>query len=160
MEDVIFAGTRDRKPTGMAEVSLTLIDPRHTQALTLAHHGNRNSEDMPSAAERNIAERLDEASIRARAAGEPSAPWRRSAGRTEEVEFREPSRTLAVPFLTTNQFRASDPFRHGPRFTTSAEPTARTLYLRSVDASLTSTSSARAKSSSHDGCSVGDSEYL
>ncbi|MFI5088183.1 MAG: chromosome segregation SMC family protein, partial [Terriglobales bacterium] len=27
MEDVIFSGTRDRKPTGMAEVSLTLIDP-------------------------------------------------------------------------------------------------------------------------------------
>src|ERR1017187_9259331 len=27
MEDVIFAGTRDRKPTGRAEVSLTLIDP-------------------------------------------------------------------------------------------------------------------------------------
>ncbi len=27
MEDVIFSGTRDRKPMGMAEVSLTLIDP-------------------------------------------------------------------------------------------------------------------------------------
>ena len=27
MEDVIFAGTRDRKALGMAEVSLTLIDP-------------------------------------------------------------------------------------------------------------------------------------
>ena len=27
MEDVIFAGTRDRPATGMAEVSLTLIDP-------------------------------------------------------------------------------------------------------------------------------------
>jgi len=27
MQDVIFAGTRERKPTGMAEVSLTLIDP-------------------------------------------------------------------------------------------------------------------------------------
>lgn len=27
MDDVIFAGTRDRKPTGMAEVSLTLVDP-------------------------------------------------------------------------------------------------------------------------------------
>src|ERR1700758_1312846 len=27
MEDVIFSGTRDRQPTGMAEVSLTLIDP-------------------------------------------------------------------------------------------------------------------------------------
>jgi chromosome segregation protein len=27
MQDVIFAGTRDRKPTGMSEVSLTLVDP-------------------------------------------------------------------------------------------------------------------------------------
>src|SRR5438445_4108545 len=27
MDDVIFAGTRERKPTGMAEVTLTLIDP-------------------------------------------------------------------------------------------------------------------------------------
>src|SRR4051812_20048855 len=27
MMDIIFSGTRDRKPTGMAEVSLTLIDP-------------------------------------------------------------------------------------------------------------------------------------
>ena len=30
MQDVIFAGTRDRKPTGMAEVSLTLVDPKFT----------------------------------------------------------------------------------------------------------------------------------
>jgi len=28
MEDVIFAGTRERKATGMAEVSLTLVDPQ------------------------------------------------------------------------------------------------------------------------------------
>ena len=27
MQDVIFAGTRDRKPLGMAEVSITMIDP-------------------------------------------------------------------------------------------------------------------------------------
>src|ERR1700743_2908412 len=27
MEDVIFAGTRDRKALGMAEVSLTMVDP-------------------------------------------------------------------------------------------------------------------------------------
>ncbi|HEX9199096.1 MAG TPA: chromosome segregation protein SMC [Acidobacteriaceae bacterium] len=35
MEDVIFAGTRDRKPTGMAEVSLTLVDPEVYDGATL-----------------------------------------------------------------------------------------------------------------------------
>jgi chromosome segregation protein len=29
MEDVIFAGTRDRKPLGMAQVSLTMVDPAY-----------------------------------------------------------------------------------------------------------------------------------
>ena len=28
MEDVIFAGTRDRKPVGMASVTMTMVDPR------------------------------------------------------------------------------------------------------------------------------------
>ena len=27
MQDVIFAGTRERKPQGMAEVTLTMVDP-------------------------------------------------------------------------------------------------------------------------------------
>ena len=31
MEDVIFAGTRDRKPVGMASVTMTLLDPIATQ---------------------------------------------------------------------------------------------------------------------------------
>ena len=31
MEDVIFAGTRDRKPLGMAYVTMTLVDPEHYQ---------------------------------------------------------------------------------------------------------------------------------
>jgi chromosome segregation protein len=35
MEDVIFAGTRDRKATGMAEVSLTLVDPQVYDGATL-----------------------------------------------------------------------------------------------------------------------------
>jgi chromosome segregation protein len=37
MEDVIFAGTRERKPTGMAEVSLTLVDPEVYDSASL--HG-------------------------------------------------------------------------------------------------------------------------
>jgi chromosome segregation protein len=39
MEDVIFAGTRDRKPTGMAEVSLTLVDPEVYDGATLSPEG-------------------------------------------------------------------------------------------------------------------------
>jgi chromosome segregation protein len=66
MEDVIFAGTRDRNPTGMAEVSLTLIDPD-------AYTGSLNSltadpeidirDEMP-------ADDWDEAAVRAIAAAE------------------------------------------------------------------------------------------
>jgi chromosome segregation protein len=33
MEDVIFAGTRDRKPVGMASVTMTLVDPTYSQDL-------------------------------------------------------------------------------------------------------------------------------
>jgi len=39
MEDVIFAGTRDRKPTGMAEVSLTLVDPEVYDGASLSPDG-------------------------------------------------------------------------------------------------------------------------
>jgi len=39
MEDVIFAGTRDRKPTGMAEVSLTLVDPEVYDGAALSPEG-------------------------------------------------------------------------------------------------------------------------
>src|SRR5438874_12399473 len=31
MADIIFNGTRDRKPTGMAEVTLTMIDPDYVE---------------------------------------------------------------------------------------------------------------------------------
>src|ERR1700688_3186338 len=37
MEDVIFAGTRDRKPVGMAQVTMTLVDPS-------AEHGHHSHE--------------------------------------------------------------------------------------------------------------------
>ena len=67
MEDVIFAGTRDRKPNGMAEVSLTLIDPE-------VYYGP----DASQPTEVDIQETLpaeasgdwDEAEVRARASEE------------------------------------------------------------------------------------------
>ena len=64
MEDVIFAGTRDRKPTGMAEVSLTLINPEE-YAGPDAHEPTELDirEEMPY-------EDWDESAIRARAAEE------------------------------------------------------------------------------------------
>src|SRR6201981_1253859 len=62
MEDVIFAGTRDRQPTGMAEVSLTLIAP-----------GQHAGPDKNDATEIEIHDELpeedwDEAELRTRAA--------------------------------------------------------------------------------------------
>src|SRR5205814_2843774 len=64
MEDVIFAGTRDRKPTGMAEVSLTLIDPS-------AYDGaDAHDETQLDLQEEMSAEDGDEAEIRAKAADE------------------------------------------------------------------------------------------
>src|SRR5437016_4873724 len=61
MEDVIFAGTRDRKPTGMAEVSLTLIDPD-------VYDGNTSSAPEIEIQDELSAEDWDEASFRASAA--------------------------------------------------------------------------------------------
>ena len=62
MEDVIFAGTRDRKPTGMAEVALTLIDPEVYGGADVANPTEIEiQDDMPTAD-------WDEAELRAKAA--------------------------------------------------------------------------------------------
>ena len=62
MEDVIFAGTRDRTPTGMAEVSLTLIDPEvYSGADSSAPTEIEIQDDL-------IEENWDEAGLRAQAA--------------------------------------------------------------------------------------------
>ncbi len=77
MEDVIFAGTRDRKPTGMAEVSLTLVDPdvydAHDtgEAVNIASANSRPAEahDWDESAERNLSA---EATVAAVADAQPS----------------------------------------------------------------------------------------
>ncbi|MGC2152120.1 MAG: chromosome segregation protein SMC [Terriglobales bacterium] len=81
MEDVIFAGTRDRTPTGMAEVSLTLIDPEvYSGADSSAPTEIEIQDDL-------IEENWDEAGLRAHAAAETErAVEEAQPGKTEEVE--------------------------------------------------------------------------
>ena len=87
MEDVIFAGTRDRNPTGMAEVSLTLIDPEiYAGPDTNAPTEIEIQDELPSAA-MNGEEDWDEAEVRAQAAAETErAVEEAQPGKTEEVE--------------------------------------------------------------------------
>ncbi len=61
MEDVIFAGTRDRKATGMAEVSLTLIDPQ-------VYEGNVSGEPEIDIQDEMAEDDWDEATARSAAA--------------------------------------------------------------------------------------------
>jgi chromosome segregation protein len=85
MEDVIFAGTRERKPTGMAEVSLTLVDPEVYDGASLdggssemaASEGDWSSDGSGAGASTALGERAtglagdwDEARLRARMAAE------------------------------------------------------------------------------------------
>jgi len=98
MEDVIFAGTRDRKPTGMAEVSLTLIDPEAYDGPDARAPTEIDIQDeLPEA---NISDNWDEASVRARAAQETEqAVEDAQPGKTEEVEIpRSKINTIAVAF--------------------------------------------------------------
>ena len=112
MEDVIFAGTRDRKPTGMAEVSLTLIDPEEYPGPDADAPTEIDIQDeLPSAAEvlKNAADpsnvdapdkNWDESAIRARAAEETERSVEEAQpGQTEEVEIpRSKVVTIAVAF--------------------------------------------------------------
>ena len=83
MEDVIFSGTRDRNPTGMAEVSLTLIDPE-------VYAGPDASEPTQIDIQNDIptgAEDWDEAELRAQASADTEeAVEEAQPGKTDEVE--------------------------------------------------------------------------
>ncbi len=100
MEDVIFAGTRDRKPTGMAEVSLTLIDPETYPAADVSAATEIDIQDEMPEAGGHVAEEWDEAAVRARAADDTErAVQDAQPGKTEEVEVpRSKINTIAVAF--------------------------------------------------------------
>ncbi len=69
MEDVIFAGTRERKATGMAEVSLTLVDPQVYEGRVGGDPEIEIQDEMPPSNPNNSNEDdWDEASYRAAAA--------------------------------------------------------------------------------------------
>jgi chromosome segregation protein len=81
MEDVIFAGTNERKPTGMAEVSLTLIDPQVYDGADVNDPTDVDIQDDLAS------DHWDEAEIRARAANEAERLTEEAQpGKTEEVE--------------------------------------------------------------------------
>ena len=80
MEDVIFSGTRDRQPTGMAEVSLTLIDPQEYDG------PDKNEPTEIEVRDELPGEDWDEAELRARAAEETvQAVEEAQPGKVEEV---------------------------------------------------------------------------
>ena len=81
MEDVIFAGTRDRKPTGMAEVSLTLIDPE------LYDGGDAGEPTLVEIKDDMPADDWDEAGLRAKAADEVEQLTQEAQpGRSEDAD--------------------------------------------------------------------------
>ena len=80
MEDVIFAGTGDRNPTGMAEVTLTLIDPEvYTGADSNVPTEIEIKDDLAE-------ENWDEAELRTQAAAETvRAVEEAQPGKTDEM---------------------------------------------------------------------------
>ena len=90
MEDVIFAGTRDRKPVGMASVTMTLFDPNYTaEAIDKAK----------AEAERELAAAIDKAA--AEAAGD-TAPTDAPAEAQAEAATPEAPAAAVTPIIKVN----------------------------------------------------------
>ncbi len=106
MEDVIFAGTRERRPTGMAEVSLTLVDP------AVFEPEPAGSEPTGTA---SLAGDWDEAALRAQSAQETEdATVEAQPGQTYETEM--------VPAAPATQPREDS--QGDPRIAAATEPAA------------------------------------
>ncbi len=103
MEDVIFSGTRDRNPTGMAEVCLTLIDPEiYAGPDTNAPTEIEIQDELPAE------EDWDEAEVRAYSAAETErAVEEAQPGKTEEVEGADAAKAPAAE-ASANESSAND----------------------------------------------------
>ncbi len=106
MEDVIFSGTRDRNATGMAEVSLTLIDPEvYAGPDTNAPTEIEIQDDLPAAEED-----WDEAEVRAQAAAETErAVEEAQPGKTEEVDGEAAAADASANQSSTNDAAVATP---------------------------------------------------
>ena len=86
MEDVIFAGTRERKQLGMAEVSLTLIDPEAYATAPCSVSLKLSSKTMAD---------WNEEELRARTSGRSRGDHRRVATRGQVIDGEPHSRAIA-----------------------------------------------------------------
>ncbi len=129
MEDVIFAGTRDRKPTGMAEVSLTLIDPEEypgPDANAPTELDIQDEHPLSAEALRRPADDWDEAAIRARTAEETeraveeAQPGRLEEAKSEEVEIPRSKITMIAAAFPDDEPVFALPIHAVAPFATSA----------------------------------------
>src|SRR5665213_2094956 len=105
MEDVIFAGTRDRKATGMAEVSLTLVDPEVYDGNTLADGEAEIFGDDQNVTTIDSLSDWDETALRAEAAQETEeAVADAQPGTTYEAEApaKKPAADVIAPQTDAN----------------------------------------------------------
>jgi chromosome segregation protein len=104
MEDVIFSGTRDRQPTGMAEVSLTLIDPEQYDG------PDRNAPTEVEVRDEMPEEDWDEAELRARAAEDTNrAVEEAQPGKVEEVALAaDPAASIAAAEISSGEISTSN----------------------------------------------------
>ncbi len=103
MEDVIFAGTRDRKPTGMAEVTLHLIDPQVYEGGDVIEPEIDIQNEMPEEDD------WDEAGLRAAKAEEVEQYTEEvRPGQREEIEVHTPAQPQAVAGDATASMPSSD----------------------------------------------------
>ncbi|HEY5330539.1 MAG TPA: chromosome segregation protein SMC [Acidobacteriaceae bacterium] len=145
MEDVIFAGTRERKATGMAEVSLTLVDPEvyddagHGPELVISEvkEAGRNVKEIAgdwdeAAARREAAEETEEAVAEAQPGTTYEAPGGKKRKVLHEHSTPEEIAAAAEAIDEDEEERGGHPNHDGPNAdaTLAADPNNVVLKIR------------------------------